>query len=74
MRLSYLSNVFIKSGLISLLSCILPVIVLHSMEEGLVRLIAVSAVSVLSTSITIFFLGISSDTRSKVVSFVKRKF
>lgn len=73
-RLSYLSKVFIKSGLISLLSCILPVIVFHSMEEGLVRLLAVSVVSVLSASIIIFFFGISSEARLKVVSFIKRKF
>lgn len=72
-RLSYLSKVFVKTGFVSLLSCVLPVIVLDSMEEGLVRLFVVSSVSVLSASIVIFFLGIDQETRLKVVSFVKRK-
>ena len=72
-RLSYLSKVFVKTGFVSLLSCVLPVIVLDSMEEGLVRLFVVSSVSILSASVVIFFLGIDQETRLKVASFVKRK-
>ena len=73
-RLSYLYNVFVKACFVSLLSCVVPVLFLNLMEEGLLRFVVVCAVSVLYSSAVIFFLGVSADARMKVISFVKRKF
>ena len=58
-----------------IVASIIPVLVMLSMHESLLRLFFICILSVVSVLLTIYGLGLSSDERKwlngKVVSFVK---
>lgn len=73
----YFKKVFGNVMLVSLLSLIFPIIVSHVMNDGLLRLVAVSVVSVISTGAVLFFIGLSQEERYfvkvKVSEYINRR-
>ena len=72
-RLDYFKKVYVHSIGVSFIACLLPVSVIYMMDDGPVRLIFISVVSVLSTSVCVYFMGLNKATRQKVNSFYKKK-
>jgi len=73
----YLKHIYANVFVVSLLSCILPTLLHFNMSEGFLRLLSVTFVSVLSTSVVILFVGCTKKERlfvlSKVTDFVNSK-
>lgn len=71
----YAISVILKIMVVVIVASIIPVLVMLSMHESLLRLFFICILSVVSVLLTIYGLGLSSDERKwlngKVVSFVK---
>lgn len=71
----YAISVFLKIMVVVIVASIIPVLVMLSMHESLLRLFFICILSVVSVLLTIYGLGLSSGERKwlngKVVSFVK---
>jgi Na+-driven multidrug efflux pump len=72
-RLDYFKKVYVHSIGVSFIACLLPVSVIYMMDDGPARLIFISVVSVLSTSVCVYFMGLNKVTRQKVNSFYIKK-
>lgn len=69
----YTKSVLIPIILVTCLSVILPYTARLYMEEGFIRLLVVTTVSVISTGVIIYTLGITSSERKTLSSLVLRK-
>jgi O-antigen/teichoic acid export membrane protein len=59
---------------ISVLSMILPVIIYVNLKQSLLRFFLVAGVSIVSTGGSIYFLGLSSMERYKIITSIRDKF
>ena len=79
-ELSGLSKVqFIKKTIlpcinVTLISAIIPVLFVRTIKDSLIRVFATSFISVIITSITILFLGMTKIERTSVMKTIKAKF
>ena len=68
----YLKEVFLHALLITLLSMVVPLFINIKMEEGIVRFFTVSIISIVLTSIVVYFIGCNQSERnfinSKIIS------
>lgn len=64
----FLANVFIVSMIVTLLAYVLPYLVYYYMDEGFVRLLWVGILSLLSTFISVWFVGMNRVERSFIQS------
>lgn len=73
----YLTDVMVRISIVSIISFLLPVLVILNLEEGFLRLCVTCIVSFVSTTLTIFILGLESSERktitSKIALFIKFK-
>lgn len=72
-RRRFLFNVFLMCLLSSLLSLVLPFSFFFFLEEGLIRFIIVSTVSVLSVIFCGYFVVLTKEMRQEVFAIVQRK-
>lgn len=66
----YLRDVLSRCFLTSVVAFIIPLTLLHLMPEGIIRLIAVTMVSVLTTCASVYWLGMGKEERQSVWSFI----
>jgi O-antigen/teichoic acid export membrane protein len=64
----YIKQVILNVSMVSILSCILPYWVSNSMNEGVVRLICVTLVSIISSSLIIYVIGLNDKERKFISS------
>lgn len=69
----YAKSVLIPITIVSCLSFILPYITKLYMEEGFIRLVVVTTISLISTGFIIYTLGITSSERKTLTSLVLKK-
>lgn len=72
-RWDFTRKVFIHSWLISLLAAIPAVLVVMFIEPSFMRLVLTTVVSVVFTSLVVFYFGINKSMRQRIVSLVKEK-
>jgi hypothetical protein len=74
----YLRHIYVNVIVVSILSGILPYCLFSNMDQGIIRLLSVSLVSVLSTLSVILFAGCSTKERrfalNKVTIFLNSKY
>lgn len=70
---SYWFFVYGRCALIAVVSFVFPYITHICMSEGFLRLCLVSLVSVISISVTVYYLGMDASTRSIVLTFISNK-
>lgn len=70
---NYYKEVYFKSLGISILSIIPSVFPMIFIDESLVRLILTGMISVISTIVMVYYLGLSNEMREKVKCFLKSK-
>lgn len=70
----YFRSVHFKSISLSLLACILPALSVFFLEQGFLRFILTSVVSLISTGLVVYYLGISKSVREKVNFTLKQKY
>lgn len=70
-------QVFIPCLKVSLFSCILPVIIYLFSDSlfpnTIVRFISITAISIISVSITVWFIGLDKVMKSKLISIIRHK-
>ncbi len=71
--MQYVSKVYLIAFAVSAVACICPALVIYFFDEGFFRLILTGTVSLFSTAITVYFLGINKSVREKIHSFIKQK-
>lgn len=71
--LDYSKNVLLVSAVVMLLSFTLPIAIYNHMSQGLIRLVTVGAVSILSSTICIYFFGLQRVEKQIVITFIKNK-
>lgn len=64
----YLSDVILKVIIVSVVSFILPLLVVCNLDEGFLRLCVTCIVSVVSTASAIFILGLEKTERIKILN------
>ncbi len=64
----YLTDVMVRISIVSIISFVLPVLVILNLEEGFLRLCITCMVSFISTTLTIFILGLESAERKTITS------
>ena len=69
----YLMNVYMRCFVVAAVSTILPWIVHEHMPEGFLRLVVVTAVSVVCVAITVFLIGIDNQTRKSAIATIRAK-
>ena len=72
--LDFFSKVVFKDICIILISMLFPLIVYYNIEQGWLCLIVTSAISVISMSIFIYFIGMSKSEKRTVFNFISSKF
>lgn len=65
-------NVMLQIVLVSLFSSIAPLLVYHTMDPGILRLLSVIMVSVISVMFISFMIGLKKDERYAIKSMVKK--
>ncbi|WP_372933969.1 lipopolysaccharide biosynthesis protein [Mariniphaga sediminis] len=70
---SYIFDVIFKIIISSILAYIIPLILMYKMEGGLVRFIFVTIISIISTVVVIYCVGLSGGERKIVLDFAKNK-
>lgn len=70
----FVKNVYLNVVLITLIAAILPLVLFLNLEQGWVALLVISIVSVLSTSITVLYLGLNKLERKRVLNKIKDYF
>lgn len=70
----YIRKVIVPIVLVSVCSCVLPAIVVIMMPESIGRLLLTIAVSLLSSAIVIYTIGLDRSERETLTSAVKSKF
>ena len=71
-------NIFLKQVIwrivfVTVLSFILPIILINIMDEGFLRLISVGVVSTLSLVVSMFYIGMQKSERVQVIGFIRNK-
>lgn len=69
---SYVTDVFIKVIIVSVLSSIAPFVILHYIKDGFLGFLAIGATCVISTIIVIYFIGIDSKEREVLNRYIKK--
>ena len=73
---SYFKNVYVRVGIVLIISIILPSFVKSLMGEGILRLITVVLVSLFSISLSVYVTGLTKRERewinSKIIAFGNR--
>lgn len=70
----FCKRVIIRVLLVSTVSVIVPILIIHLMPENILRLVVVSVGSMLWSMFVIYFLGVDSGQRNKIKSFISAKF
>ena len=66
----FILKVYIHPIAVTAIASVLPFIVINTLEQGLIRLLVTVAISLFSTFVCIFYLGLSKDQRYTVKSTV----
>ena len=69
----YIKKVYLPCFLITIISCIFPGLIRYFMHEGVARFFIVVFVSVMSTLLAIFTVGINKHEREILINFCKQK-
>ena len=69
----YIKSVAVRIMLVTTISFILPTIVISNMDAGIMRFIAVCAISLISSVITIYIVGISKRERHYFNNMIKQR-
>jgi O-antigen/teichoic acid export membrane protein len=69
----YFKNVLLLSATVMLTGCVAPIATYMLMSEGFLRLITVTAVSVISSAVCIYLLGLQKIEKQKINSFIYNK-
>lgn len=64
----YLTDVILRISMVSVISFILPLLVIYNIEEGFLRLCLTCIVALLSTTLTIWLLGLQVVERHKIAN------
>ncbi len=63
----YLTDVMLRVVAVSVISFILPLLFIHNVEQGFLRLCGTCVISLLSTGVTIVVLGLEVSEREKII-------
>ena len=69
----FVKEVFLKILMVTPLAAVLPIVVSHFMDSGFARLLVVTAVSVISTGLAVWTLGLQTKERNYVKELVLSK-
>lgn len=69
----YFRKVYVHSIVVTAVAAITPFIVVQLMEQGFIRLIVTTAISILSTLVCIYIIGIDKSMRMKVNETIFKK-
>ena len=69
---SYLKDVYIKVLIVSIISATIPFICYVGFEKSIMRFIIVSIVSVISTGLTIYFVGCNKKEKTFINSYIHK--
>ena len=70
---TYIQEVYLKVLLVTVVSLVAPSIICILQQDSIFRFIEVCFVSFLSTIVAVYYLGLSTNERQKVISIVKRR-
>lgn len=69
----FIKNVMAKIIPVSITSFILPILIVCSMNEGFLRLLILTVVSISSTAASIYYIGCNKDERIKLATYLKKR-
>ena len=69
----FVRKVYVPVLVVSVLSCIFPVLIFLPQEENLIRFISVFLVSFASTAVCVYFVGLEVNERSMIVKLINNK-
>lgn len=70
---SYITRVLVKIMLVVSLSSIIPIMSYLYMDKGIVRFLLVGMISIISTSIVVYYCGITQSERQSAKYYIKSK-
>ncbi|MFR3328874.1 MAG: lipopolysaccharide biosynthesis protein [Odoribacter splanchnicus] len=71
---SFVAQVFLKSGLITIVSCMIPLGLKLYMAEGWVKLVCVIGTSLLTVLLLVFLLGLDRQEKNYFLNVLKQRF
>lgn len=69
----YLKNVFLKCLLVTIPVLVIPLSVLFVMNDSVVRLVIVFAISMITTALSVYFWGLTSSERGAINKYVSNR-
>lgn len=69
----YFKNVFFRVLPITIISPIVPIIISRQMDESFIRLLLTTTVSVLCTTIIVWFFGMNLSERKRILDYIIKK-
>jgi hypothetical protein len=69
----FVNQVMYKVFLVTILSFILPSLVFYILDEGVIRLIILTATSTTTICLSILFIGLSNSERIFIIRMIKSK-
>ncbi len=70
----FVSEVYVKSAVVTALAAILPLLLMFIMPDGFLRLVTICVVSAISTIVSVYAFGFTVDEKAMVVNFARNKF
>ena len=70
----FVSEVYVKSAVVTALAAILPLLLMFIMPDGFLRLVTICVVSAISTIVSVYAFGFTVDEKIMVVNFARNKF
>ncbi len=70
----FVSEVYVKSAVVTALAAILPLLLMFIMPDGFLRLVTICVVSAVSTIVSVYAFGFTVDEKAMVVNFARNKF
>ena len=69
----YVKEVILKSGIVFVIAIIFPIVIYLSLPDSIIRFILVCAVSLITSLVTIYFVGMQTSERSAIMRLVKQR-
>lgn len=69
----FVSEVYVKSAVVTIFAIITPLLLMFVMPDGLLRLITMCVVSALSTMVSVYIFGFTSDEKTMIVNFARNR-
>lgn len=69
----FVMEVYLKIAMVTFTALVIPVIICFIQTDSLVRLFEISILGTLSVALSVYYLGLSVNERTKIIHYIKNR-